>query len=314
MRGQVVTPQGLGIIGIRVSVDRDSRFGFTLTRQGGWFDVLVNGGGAVTLQFQRSPFRPLTRTVFVPWNQIVVLPPVQMQINDNDEHDDISFISVPSNLAYSFLSTSHYRFLEDNPSPIAICLEHDHELLSPHLTSTWMPNGIGSVPGKNFIFAETQVVQESLKIPGSEIHLLYKSSQASGYRSIVRMQLTHDRIPDTLTHVHVGVQIEGSLHVKTYEADPNLRHIFAWNKRNVFKQKVYGIAMARISIGYEHATCRGIVWETRTVKLQGFDVDISDIGGWGLDIHHHYNFHEGILQKGDGATIHLKEFPRIGWR
>ncbi|XP_050083154.1 teneurin-a isoform X2 [Anopheles aquasalis] len=314
MRGQVVTPQGLGIIGIRVSVDRDSRFGFTLTRQGGWFDVLVNGGGAVTLQFQRSPFRPLTRTVFVPWNQIVVLPPVQMQINDNDDHDDIAFIrSVPSNPAYSFLSTSQYRFMEDSPSPVAaaVCLEHDHELLSPQLTSTWMPNGIGSVPGRNFIFAETQVVQESLKIPGTEINLLYKSSQASGYRSIVRMQLTHDRIPDTLTHVHVGVQIEGSLHVKTYEADPNLRHIFAWNKRNVYKQKVYGIAVARISIGYEHATCRSIVWETRTVKLQGFDVDISDIGGWGLDIHHHYNFHEGILQKGDGATIHLREFPRI---
>lgn len=37
MRGQVITPQGLGIIGIRVSVDRDSRFGFTLTRQGGWW-------------------------------------------------------------------------------------------------------------------------------------------------------------------------------------------------------------------------------------------------------------------------------------
>jgi len=36
MRGQVVTPQGLGIVGIRVSVDKDSRFGFTLTRAGGW--------------------------------------------------------------------------------------------------------------------------------------------------------------------------------------------------------------------------------------------------------------------------------------
>lgn len=36
MRGQVITPQGLGIVGIRVSVDRDSRFGFTLTRAGGW--------------------------------------------------------------------------------------------------------------------------------------------------------------------------------------------------------------------------------------------------------------------------------------
>lgn len=34
------------------------------------FDVLLNGGGAITLQFQRSPFRPMTRTVFVPWNQV----------------------------------------------------------------------------------------------------------------------------------------------------------------------------------------------------------------------------------------------------
>lgn len=49
------------------------------------FDVLVNGGGAVTLQFQRSPFHPLTRTVFVPWNQIVVLPPVAMQLSDETD-------------------------------------------------------------------------------------------------------------------------------------------------------------------------------------------------------------------------------------
>lgn len=47
------------------------------------FDVLVNGGGAVTLQFQRSPFKPLRKTVFVPWNQIVVLPPVQMELSDD---------------------------------------------------------------------------------------------------------------------------------------------------------------------------------------------------------------------------------------
>jgi len=38
------------------------------------FDILVNGGGAVTLQFQRNPFHPIKRTVFVPWNDIVVMP------------------------------------------------------------------------------------------------------------------------------------------------------------------------------------------------------------------------------------------------
>ena len=56
VRGRVLTQTGEGIIGVRVSVDRNSgasNYGFTLTRPGGWFDMLVNGGGAVTLQFQR---------------------------------------------------------------------------------------------------------------------------------------------------------------------------------------------------------------------------------------------------------------------
>ncbi|XP_046803493.1 teneurin-a isoform X2 [Lucilia cuprina] len=311
MRGQVITPQGLGIVGIRVSVDRDSRFGFTLTRQGGWFDVLVNGGGAVTLQFQRSPFRPLTRTVFVPWNRIVVLPPVQMQLSDDDESASRNIKVAPLNPALTFLNSILYHF---NDEPISdahkICMEHDHEELKPQLISTWMPNGIGAMSGKRVIFAETQIVQESIQIPGSDLHLTYQSSQASGYLSIVRMRLTSEKIPKTLTHVHVGVEIEGSLHVKTYEADPNLIHTFAWNKRNVYRQKVYGVTIARISVGYQHSTCDTPVWITQTAKLQGYDVDISDIGGWGLDIHHHYNFHEGILQKGDGSTLHMKEYPR----
>lgn len=45
----------------------------------------MNGGGAVTLQFQRSPFKPMTRTVFVPWNQIVVLAPITMQLSDDSD-------------------------------------------------------------------------------------------------------------------------------------------------------------------------------------------------------------------------------------
>ncbi|BFG03072.1 teneurin-a [Drosophila madeirensis] len=310
MRGQVITPQGLGIVGIRVSVDRDSRFGFTLTRQGGWFDVLVNGGGAVTLQFQRSPFRPLTRTVFVPWNRIVVLPPVQMQLSDDDETTSRNIKVAPLNPALTFLNSIHYHTADEANDASKVCMDHDHEKLRPQLISTWMPNGVGAMPGKRVIFAETQIVQESIQIPGSDLHLTYQSSQASGYLSIVRMRLTSETIPKTLIHVHVGVEIEGALHVKTYEADPNLIHTFAWNKRNVYRQKVYGVTIARISVGYQHTTCQTPVWIAQTAKLQGYDVDISDIGGWGLDIHHHYNFHEGILQKGDGSTLHMKEYPR----
>lgn len=59
--------------------------------------------------------------------------------------------------------------------------------------------------------------------------------------------------------------------------------------------QVYGIAKAKVSIGYEYKTCNQIVWEVQMAVLQGFDVDISDIGGWSLDVHHHYNFHEGKM-------------------
>ncbi|XP_034947958.1 teneurin-a isoform X2 [Chelonus insularis] len=302
MRGQVVTEQGLGIVGIRVSVDKTQRFGFTLTRAGGWFDILVNGGGAVTLQFQRNPFKPLTRTVFVPWNQIVVLPPVVMTLAE--EGSDQSNQQSSSSIGFSGLPMG--LFVDNGP-----CMEHDHEILKPIIVGTWMPEKVGGLPGQSLVLAETQIVQESIPIPGSNVHLMYQSSQAANYLSTVRMQLTGSVIPPSLTHVHVHVEIEGSVHTKIYEADPNLTHTFAWNKRNVYKQKVYGVAQARISVGYQHSTCPSIIWETQTATLQGFDVDISDIGGWSLDIHHHYNFHEGILQKGDGSTLHFKQYPRI---
>ena len=42
------------------------------------FDMAVNGGGGVTLQFQRSPLKAITRTTFLPWNQIVTINQVIM--------------------------------------------------------------------------------------------------------------------------------------------------------------------------------------------------------------------------------------------
>ena len=72
VRGRVVTPNGSGLMGVRVSSSSplDPLGGFTLTQDDGWFDLMVNGGGAVTLHFGRSPFNPQTRTIFVPWNEV----------------------------------------------------------------------------------------------------------------------------------------------------------------------------------------------------------------------------------------------------
>lgn len=69
IRGRVVTSLGSGLVGVRVSTSTPLE-GFTLTRDDGWFDLLVNGGGAVTLHFGRAPFRHTSQVVFVPWNEV----------------------------------------------------------------------------------------------------------------------------------------------------------------------------------------------------------------------------------------------------
>lgn len=68
-------------MGVRVSTATPLE-GFTLTRDDGWFDLLVNGGGAVTLQFGRSPFKAHSRVVSVPWNEVVIIDTVIMMTGD----------------------------------------------------------------------------------------------------------------------------------------------------------------------------------------------------------------------------------------
>lgn len=143
------------------------------------------------------------------------------------------------------------------------------------------------------------------------MHLLYHSSHSPGYLATILMELTGPVIPSELTLVHLKITIEGELYTETFEADPNITYTFGWRKRNVYQQKVYGLALAKVAIGYEYASCAKPIWTVQTVTLKGFDVDIADVGGWNLDIHHHYNFHEGILQKGDGSEVHLQELPRL---
>ena len=58
VRGKVVTESGMGLIGVRVSTTLPNE-GFTMTREDGWFDLMVNGGGPVMLQFGRNPYPPL---------------------------------------------------------------------------------------------------------------------------------------------------------------------------------------------------------------------------------------------------------------
>ncbi|XP_024082461.1 teneurin-m isoform X3 [Cimex lectularius] len=281
VRGRVVTTIGMGLMGVRVSTSKSE--GFTLTREDGWFDLLVNGGGAVTLQFGRSPFRPQSYIVNVPWNEVVIIDTVTMWTG------------------------------EDKPTQLGphACRAHDYDTMRAVVLATWKHGFQGSCPDKSAILVESQVVQESFQIPGTGLNLVYHSSRASGYLSTIQLQLTPEKIPQSLKLIHLRITIEGILFEKTFEADPVIKFTYAWNRLNVYRQRVYGVTTALVKVGYEYADCKDVMWDVQTTKLSGHDMSISEVGGWNLDIHHRYNFHEGILQKGDGTNIYLKHKPRV---
>ncbi|XP_049291107.1 teneurin-m isoform X9 [Anopheles funestus] len=282
IRGRVVTSLNMGLVGVRVSTSTPLE-GFTLTRDDGWFDLMVNGGGAITLQFGRSPFRPQTRIVQVPWNEVVIIDTVVMSTSDDKSHH----------------------------GPPHTCFSHDYDLMKPVVLATWKHGFQGACPDRSAILAESQVIQESLAIPGTGLNLVYHSSRAAGYLSTIKLQLTPDTIPPTLKLIYLRITIEGILFERVFEADPGIKFTYPWNRLNIYRQRVYGITTAVVKVGYQYTDCKDVVWDVQTTKLSGHDMSISEVGGWNLDIHHRYNFHEGILQKGDGSNIYLKHKPRV---
>ncbi|XP_066954350.1 teneurin-m-like isoform X2 [Macrobrachium rosenbergii] len=282
VRGRVISGRGTGLRGVRVSHYRSADMGFTLTRPGGWFDLMVNGGGAVKLLFGKSPFLPVTETVWVPWNEIVVIDTVVMTT--------VEVVPPPQ------------------PTP---CPDHSYDALKPVVLATWKHGFQGGCPECSAILTESQVVQESLSIPGTGLHLVYHSSRALGYESTIQLQLTPSVIPETLRRIYLRITIEGILFEKTFEADPDIKFTYAWNRLNVYRQRVYGATWAVVKVGFAYINCDQIIWDAQTTQVSGHDMSISDIGGWDLSIHHRYNFHEGILQKGDGRNMHLKQKPRV---
>ncbi|KAG8144419.1 hypothetical protein E2320_012933, partial [Naja naja] len=211
IRGQVVAVDGTPLVGVNVSFQHHSDFGYTISRQDGSFDLVAVGGISVTLIFDRSPFLPVKRTLWLAWNKFIVVDKVVMQRTEAE---------IPTCDLSSFIS----------PNPIVI----------PFPLTTFG----GSCPERGTVIPELQVVQEEISFPSSFVKLSYLSSRTSGYKTLLRIILTHSTIPPGITKVHLTVTIEGRLAQKWFPAAINLIYTFAWNKTDIYGQKVSGLAEA----------------------------------------------------------------------
>ncbi|RMH52594.1 MAG: hypothetical protein D6685_16330, partial [Bacteroidetes bacterium] len=78
LRGRVLHRDGSPLPGITVSVHDHPEFGRTLSRADGRFDLVVNGGGVVTLDYAGQGLLPVQRQVETPWQDYVIVPDVAL--------------------------------------------------------------------------------------------------------------------------------------------------------------------------------------------------------------------------------------------
>ncbi|XP_027538729.1 teneurin-2 isoform X9 [Neopelma chrysocephalum] len=279
IRGQVVTTDGTPLVGVNVSFVKYPKYGYTITRQDGTFDLVANGGASLTLHFERAPFMSQERTVWLPWNSFYAMDTLVMKTEEN---------SIPSCDLSGFV----------RPDPVII--------------SSPLSTFFSDAPSRNPIVPETQVLHEEIEIPGTSIKLSYLSSRTAGYKSLLKIIMTQTLVPLNLIKVHLMVAVEGHLFQKSFQASPNLAYTFIWDKTDAYGQKVYGLSDAVVSVGFEYETCPSLIlWEKRTALLQGFELDPSNLGGWSLDKHHVLNVKSGILHKGNGENQFLTQQPAV---
>uniref|UniRef100_A0A3P8Z850 Teneurin-4 n=1 Tax=Esox lucius TaxID=8010 RepID=A0A3P8Z850_ESOLU len=279
IRGQVVTSDGTPLVGVNISFISNPAYGYTITRQDGSFDLVTNGGVAIGLHFERAPFITQEHTLWLPWGRFFVMDTIVMRHEENE---------IPSCDVSSFT----------RPSPI----------VSPAPLTAFA----GSCSERGNVVPEIQVLYEEVPIPGTDMLLSYLSSRTAGYKSLLRVTLTHPSVPFNLMKVHLMVAVEGRLFRKWFPAAPNLHYDFVWDKTDVYSQKVYGLSEAFVSVGFEYESCPDLIlWEKRTAVLQGYETTASNLGGWALDKHHALSIHSGILHMGNGENVFISQQPPV---
>ncbi|KAF7706925.1 hypothetical protein HF521_018143 [Silurus meridionalis] len=201
-------------------------------------------------------------------------------------------------------------WLEEKDTPT--CKLGDLVRPSPKIVTSPLSTFYSSSPEATPIIPETQVLHEQTSVPGSDLNLVYLSSRAFAYKPVLRVIMTESTVPSGLAKVHLMVAVEGRTFQKEFPASARLSFTFIWDKNDAYGQKVYGLAEAVVSVGFEYESCLSVVlWERRSSTLQGFEVDASNMGGWSLDKHHVLDLQSGILYKGNGENVFLSQLPPV---
>lgn len=83
IRGKVMDRDGNPLPAVRIRVLHHPEFGQTYSRADGMFDLAVNGGGLLTLVYDKAGVLPAQRQIQTPWQQFVSAPDVVISVLDD---------------------------------------------------------------------------------------------------------------------------------------------------------------------------------------------------------------------------------------
>ncbi|MBE7445584.1 MAG: hypothetical protein HS132_10175 [Planctomycetia bacterium] len=78
LRGKVLDKENQPLTGVAITILNHPEFGQTLSRADGMFDMAVNGGGLLTVNYQKEGYLSAQRQVDAPWEDYAWLPDVVM--------------------------------------------------------------------------------------------------------------------------------------------------------------------------------------------------------------------------------------------
>lgn len=78
IRGSVMQRDGTALGGVTVTIKNHPEFGQTTSRADGAFDMVINGGGVITIDYQKAGFLPAQRQVTTPWQDFAFAPDVAL--------------------------------------------------------------------------------------------------------------------------------------------------------------------------------------------------------------------------------------------
>jgi len=82
LQGSLLNREGLPLSGARISVLDHPELGWTITRADGAFDLVVNGGGNLMVEYQKDGYLAVQRRVHAAWGEYAQLPPVTLIPSD----------------------------------------------------------------------------------------------------------------------------------------------------------------------------------------------------------------------------------------